>query len=158
MSDEDAAQQNLLQRLIAWRVGAAMEPHPPNETLMRIQQPFVDLLDKYYFRVEVDGWERVPDTTCLVIGVHSGGALTMDAWTLVNAWQKHFGGRRPLHGTAHDVLMASPGLGDWFRAMGSSPRTERASERRWPAARTSSSGPAARSTRCAAGGSATSPC
>jgi 1-acyl-sn-glycerol-3-phosphate acyltransferase len=110
--------QNILQRLISRRVGAAMEPHPPNETLMRLQQPFVDLLEKYWFRVEVDGWERVPEETSLVIGVHSGGALTMDAWTLVNAWQKHFEGRRVLHGTAHDVLMAAPGLGNWFRAVG----------------------------------------
>ncbi|GAA3158920.1 lysophospholipid acyltransferase family protein [Blastococcus jejuensis] len=114
----DAEQQNILQRLIAWRVGAAMDPQPPNETLMKLQQPFVDLLDKYYFRVEVDGWERVPDETCLVIGVHSGGALTMDAWSLVNAWHKHFEGERVLHGTAHDVLMASPGLGDYFRMVG----------------------------------------
>ena len=113
-----AEDQNVLQRLINWRVEAAMEPHPPNETLQKLQQPFVDLLDKYYFRVEVDGWERVPDRTCLVIGVHSGGVLTMDAWTLVNAWQRHFENKRPLHGTAHDVLMAMPGLGDWFRAMG----------------------------------------
>jgi 1-acyl-sn-glycerol-3-phosphate acyltransferase len=110
--------QNILQRLISWRVGAAMEPHPPNEAVMRLQQPLVDLLEKYYFRVEVDGWERVPDETCLVIGVHSGGALTMDAWSLVNAWQKHFQGERFLHGTAHDVLMAAPGLGDYFRAVG----------------------------------------
>jgi 1-acyl-sn-glycerol-3-phosphate acyltransferase len=110
--------QNILQRLISWRVGAAMEPRPPNETLLKLQQPFVDLLEKYWFRVEVDGWERVPDETSLVIGVHSGGALTMDAWSLVNAWQKHFAGQRILHGTAHDVLMAAPGLGDWFRAVG----------------------------------------
>jgi 1-acyl-sn-glycerol-3-phosphate acyltransferase len=110
--------QNILQRLISWRVGAAMEPSPPNGTLMKLQQPFVDLLEKYWFRVEVDGWERVPDETALVIGVHSGGALTMDAWSLVNAWQKHFAGQRILHGTAHDVLMAAPGLGDYFRAVG----------------------------------------
>ena len=116
--NEAGAEQNLIQRLISWRVGAAMEPHPPSETVMKLQQPLVDLLEKYYFRVEVDGWERVPDETCLVIGVHSGGALTMDAWSLVNAWQKHFEGRRFLHGTAHDVLMAAPGLGDYFRAVG----------------------------------------
>jgi 1-acyl-sn-glycerol-3-phosphate acyltransferase len=78
----------------------------------------VDLLSRYYFRLEVDGWERVPDETCLVVGVHSGGALTMDAWTLVSAWHDHFEGKRHLHGTAHDVLMASPGLGDYFRAVG----------------------------------------
>jgi 1-acyl-sn-glycerol-3-phosphate acyltransferase len=116
--DDAAEQQNILQRLIAWRVGAAMEPQPPNETVLKLQQPLFDLLNKYYFRLEIDGWERVPDRTCLVIGVHSGGALTMDAWTLVNAWQEQFEGQRPLHGTAHDVLMAAPGLGDWFRAMG----------------------------------------
>jgi hypothetical protein len=90
--------QNLVQRLITWRVGAAMEPQPPNETLLRLQQPFYDLLNKFWFRLEVDGWERVPDETCLVIGVHSGGALTLDAWTLVNAWHTHFEGRRTLHG------------------------------------------------------------
>ena len=111
-------QQNLLQRLISWRVGAAMEPNPPNETLMRLQQPLWDLLDEWYFRLEIDGWENVPDRTSLVVGVHSGGALTMDAWTLVNAWHNHFEGRRTLHGTAHDVLMAAPGLGDYFRAVG----------------------------------------
>ncbi|WP_198598050.1 lysophospholipid acyltransferase family protein [Blastococcus atacamensis] len=114
----DSEQPNILQRLIQWRVGAAMDPQPPNETVMKLQQPLVDLLEKYYFRLEIEGWERVPDRTCLVIGVHSGGALTMDAWTLVHAWQKHFEGRRTLHGTAHDVLMAAPGLGDYFRAVG----------------------------------------
>lgn len=111
-------QQDLLQRLIAWRVGAAMEPRPPNETLLTLQQPFYDLLNTWYFRLEIDGWENVPDRTSLVVGVHSGGALTMDAWTLVNAWHTHFEGRRTLHGTAHDVLMAAPGLGDYFRAVG----------------------------------------
>jgi 1-acyl-sn-glycerol-3-phosphate acyltransferase len=113
-----AENQNLLQRLISWRVGAAMEPQPPNETLMRLQQPLWDLLDKWYFRLEIDGWGNVPDRTSLVVGVHSGGALTMDAWTLVNAWHNHFEGGRTLHGTAHDVLMAAPGLGDYFRAVG----------------------------------------
>ncbi|SDE73535.1 1-acyl-sn-glycerol-3-phosphate acyltransferase [Blastococcus fimeti] len=111
-------QQNLLQRLIGWRVGAAMEPQPPNETLLKLQQPFYDLLNRWYFRLEIDGWENVPDRTSLVVGVHSGGALTMDAWTLVNAWHTHFEGGRALHGTAHDVLMAAPGLGDYFRAVG----------------------------------------
>ena len=41
MPDDHPEEQNLLQRLIAWRVGAAMEPQPPNETLMMLQQPFV---------------------------------------------------------------------------------------------------------------------
>jgi 1-acyl-sn-glycerol-3-phosphate acyltransferase len=40
----------------------------------------------------------------------------MDAWTLVATWYRRFGEQRILHGTAHDVLMAAPGLGHYFRA------------------------------------------
>lgn len=109
---------NLLERAIRARVEAAMEPRPPHEGVLAVQQPIYDLLNKYWFRLEVDGWERVPERTCLVVGVHSGGTLTMDAWTLVNAWWTHFRGERILHGTAHDVLMATPVLGDYFRAVG----------------------------------------
>jgi 1-acyl-sn-glycerol-3-phosphate acyltransferase len=118
VGDSAENRPNPIERLIKWRVSAAMEPHPPSESLLAVQQPFYDLLNKFWFRLEVDGWERVPDEPCLVVGVHSGGALTMDAWTLVNAWYTHFEGRRLLHGTAHDVLMAAPGLGDYFRAVG----------------------------------------
>lgn len=115
---DTSKQPGLIERVIAKRVAAAMEPRPPNETVLKAQQPIYDLLNRFYFRLEVDGWERVPDRTSLLIGVHSGGVLTMDAWTLVNAWHTHFEGKRPLHGTAHDVLMTLPGLGDYFRATG----------------------------------------
>jgi 1-acyl-sn-glycerol-3-phosphate acyltransferase len=72
----------------------------------------------YYFRLEIGGWERIPDEPSLLIGVHSGGPLTMDAWTVVLSWWRHFGESRSLHGTAHDVLMSAPGLGSYFRRMG----------------------------------------
>src|SRR5450755_712320 len=42
----------------------------------------------------------------------------MDAWTFVFAWWRRFGTERVLHATAHDVLMAAPGLGDYFRQVG----------------------------------------
>lgn len=107
-----------LERLIKWRVGSDSEPKAPNETVLKLQEPFYQLINKYYFRLEVDGWDRVPKRTSLLVGVHSGGALTMDAWTLVDAWHRHFEGKRLLRGTAHDVLMAAPLLGDYFRAVG----------------------------------------
>jgi 1-acyl-sn-glycerol-3-phosphate acyltransferase len=109
---------SVLERLIRWRVGAALEPRPPNETVLTLQRPFYELLIKHYFRLEIEGWERLPKGTSLLVGVHSGGALTMDAWTLIYAWRERFGPERVLHGTAHDVLMATPGLGDYFRAVG----------------------------------------
>jgi 1-acyl-sn-glycerol-3-phosphate acyltransferase len=86
--------------------------------LLGAQQPLWDVLSDHYFRVEVEGWQRLPQTPSLLVGVHSGGALTMDAWTLVMAWYRRFGEDRILHATAHDLLMRTPGLGDYFRAVG----------------------------------------
>lgn len=81
-------------------------------------RPAIDFgLDKY-FRVENTGWERLPDGPCLLIGIHSGTWLTMDAWSLVFSWWRQFGTRRLLHGTAHDALMAMPVFGPFFRKVG----------------------------------------
>ncbi len=109
---------SVLARLIRARVDAAREPRPPDPRLLRLQAPLYSVLRRFYFRLEIEGFDRVPDAPSLLVGVHSGGALTMDAWTLLDAWNRHFQGRRILHGTAHDVLMAAPGLGDYFRLLG----------------------------------------
>ena len=85
--------------------------------------PFWNLAMDHYFRMEMEGWDRLPEGPSLLIGVHSGGALTMDAWTVALQWYRRFGDRRILHPTAHDVLMAAPGLGDYFRANGAIPPT-----------------------------------
>lgn len=77
-----------------------------------------DFLLDHYFRVEMTGWNRLPDNASMLVGVHSGTWLTMDAWTLCAEWRRRFKGRRILHGTAHDVLMALPGLGAYFRNSG----------------------------------------
>jgi len=90
----------------------------PDRRAMAVEGPVWDLLCDHYFRLEISGWERLPEEPSLLVGVHSGCALTMDAWTLVAAWYRRFGERRILHGTAHDVLMATPGLGHYFRANG----------------------------------------
>jgi 1-acyl-sn-glycerol-3-phosphate acyltransferase len=112
--------QSPIQGLIAKRAAAATEHalDGPNQTLMRAQKPVWDVLNKFYFRLETSGWDRLPEETSLLIGNHSGGSLTMDAWTLVSAWWERFGTARVLHPTAHDVLMAAPGLGDYFRQVG----------------------------------------
>ena len=109
-----------IEGLIGKRVAAATEHalEGPNQTLMRAQKPVWDVLCKYYFRLETSGWERLPKESSLLIGNHSGGSLTMDAWTFVFDWWRRFGTERVLHATAHDVLMAMPGLGDYFRHAG----------------------------------------
>ena len=72
----------------------------------------------YWFRMEIEGWEKLPDPPALLIGIHSGAPFVWDAWTVGVQWWRHFGEDRPLHGTAHDALMALPGVGAYFRRMG----------------------------------------
>jgi 1-acyl-sn-glycerol-3-phosphate acyltransferase len=101
--------------------GSVQQPRltGPDERFMRyLQNPVWNFLCDHYFRLEIEGWHLIPDEASLLIGIHSGGALTMDAWTLVHSWYRRFEGRRILHGTAHDVLMGAPVLGNYFRAVG----------------------------------------
>jgi 1-acyl-sn-glycerol-3-phosphate acyltransferase len=111
-----------LSGIVAKRA-ASWSVQGPNEQLMRAQMPVWNLLMDRYFRMEIDGWDRLPAEPSLLIGVHSGGSLTMDAWTVALQWYRRFGNERILHGTAHDLLMAAPGLGDYFRASGVIPPT-----------------------------------
>lgn len=92
--------------------------HRTDPLLMKKQMGFIKALLDYYFRLEINGWDKLPNQPALLIGGHSGGPLTMDAWTLAYAWWRHFEGSRNLHATAHDVLMKTPGLGSYFRRMG----------------------------------------
>jgi 1-acyl-sn-glycerol-3-phosphate acyltransferase len=82
------------------------------------QKYFWNPLVDYWFRMEVEGWERIPEPPALLVGVHSGAPFVWDAWTVGIHWWRHYGNERPLHGTAHDVLMAAPGIGLFFRKMG----------------------------------------
>ena len=90
----------------------------PDPVLMKKQSGIWNFLMKYYFRLDINGWENLPDQPSLLIGIHSGGPLTMDAWTVAMAWWRHFEGQRTLHGTAHDVLMQHKVLGRYFRRLG----------------------------------------
>jgi 1-acyl-sn-glycerol-3-phosphate acyltransferase len=90
----------------------------PDPKLMKKQGGIWNTIMNRYFRLEIDGWDSLPDEPCLLIGVHSGGPLTMDAWTVILAWWRQFGEKRSLHGTAHDVLMNNSLLGKYFRRLG----------------------------------------
>jgi 1-acyl-sn-glycerol-3-phosphate acyltransferase len=90
----------------------------PDYGLMEVQKFFWNPLMDYWFRQEVEGWERIPERNVLLVGIHSGAPFVWDAWTVGIQWWRHFGKERPLHGTAHDALMAAPLIGRYFRAMG----------------------------------------
>src|SRR5579884_867422 len=87
-------------------------------TFVELQKYFWNPVMDYWFRMEVEGWENLPEPPALLIGIHSGGPFPWDAWTVGVQWWRHFGSERQLHGTAHDALMATPLIGSYFRRMG----------------------------------------
>lgn len=90
----------------------------PDYGFMEQQKYFWNPLVDYWFRMEMEGWERLPEPPALLVGIHSGAPFVWDAWTVGIQWWRHFGNDRPLHGTAHDALMAAPLVGGYFRRMG----------------------------------------
>jgi 1-acyl-sn-glycerol-3-phosphate acyltransferase len=100
------------ERASQWTLGE------PDWGFFETQKYFWNPLMDYWFRMEVEGWDNLPDPPALLIGIHSGGPFPWDAWTVGIQWWRHFGHERPLHGTAHDALMATPVVGTYFRRMG----------------------------------------
>jgi 1-acyl-sn-glycerol-3-phosphate acyltransferase len=109
-----------LRGLIARRA-ANWSTDPPDEQFIEAQGLFWNFLVDHYFRMEVRGWERLPDPPALVISIHAGGILPIDAYAFGFQWYREFGVERPLRGTSHDFLMAAPGLGEYLRRIGSLP-------------------------------------
>ena len=110
-------QQSGAARWVADRASEWSLENPDWDFVERQKYLWNPLMD-YWFRMEIEGWEKLPDPPALLIGIHSGAPFVWDAWTVGVQWWRHFGEDRPLHGTAHDALMALPGVGAYFRRMG----------------------------------------
>jgi 1-acyl-sn-glycerol-3-phosphate acyltransferase len=117
MDARRAEQEGGLSAWMAERAGQ-WDLEGPDEATMQRQKFFWNFLVDYWFRMEMDGWENLPEPPVLLVGIHSGAPFVWDAWTVGVQWWRRFGQERLLHGTAHDALMAIPGIGRYFRAMG----------------------------------------
>src|SRR5262249_35154248 len=106
--------------IAGWVADRASQYHldGPDWELMKLQKYVWNPLMDFWFRMEISGWEKIPEPPALLIGIHSGAPFVWDAWTVGAQWWRHFGESRTLHGTAHDALMALPGIGGYFRRMG----------------------------------------
>jgi hypothetical protein len=130
----------------------------PDWDFFERQKYFWNPLVDYWFRMEVEGWENLPDPPALLVGIHSGAPFVWDAWTVGVHWWRWFGRERPLHGTAHDALMALPGSARTFAAWACSRPRPTASLPRSPPDGTSPCGPAGSGARCGRGADATRRC
>lgn len=74
--------------------------------------------ERRYFRLDARGFEHVPSSTALFVSNHSGGTTVLDAWGLLISWYLHFGYDRPLHPTAHELVLSTEATGRFFARRG----------------------------------------
>lgn len=71
-----------------------------------------------YFRVDAEGFDRLPSPPVMLVANHSGGTTIPDVWGFMFAWYRHFGPSRPLHVLAHEMVMATNATGRYFARRG----------------------------------------
>ncbi len=72
----------------------------------------------HWFRLDVRGWEKIPDGPVMMVSNHSGGTSIPDAWGFMSSWYRHFGMRRPLHPMAHELVLSNQLTGEFFATRG----------------------------------------
>lgn len=117
MKDRREQHEGGMGKFVAERAGD-WDLEDQDTAAMDRQVRFWKFVTDRWFRMEIDGWDEIPESPVLVVGVHTGAPFVWDAWTVGAQWWRHFGDKRTLHGTAHDALMAFPLIGKVFRSMG----------------------------------------
>ena len=86
---------------------------------IRQMLPRLWLAARIYFRVEVHGFENVPDEPVLFVGNHSGGANIPDTFLFTLAYHTYFTVEgRPLITLGHEIVARMPVIGDMARRFG----------------------------------------
>jgi len=76
---------------------------------IREHLPALWLLASYYFRADVRGLERIPESgPVLIVGNHSGGNITPDTSVFMLAFGAFFGAERRFYQLVHNLVLAMP--------------------------------------------------
>lgn len=88
------------------------------ELIQRIR-PLIELLVCRYFRLEVEGIERVPTGPAILVGNHNSGISFVEPFGMGARWyaERQADGD-VLHTMVHDALMAAPLLGSFLWRLG----------------------------------------
>lgn len=107
-----------------WAESTAQHLHEPAQQFdPEFTRKLVAKMDLFcrYFDAEVRGMHRVPKTPALLIGNHSGGAITPDTSAVYVAWYRERGFDDPLMGLAFDAIFGVPGWRELMRKIGQMP-------------------------------------
>jgi len=110
-------------------IGLTNAPRPPRDPLdardpgyIRDTLPSLRALSSIYFRADVSGLDRIPESgPVLLVGNHSGGLVIADTFVFSQAFYDRFGPDRPFHQLAHDLVFKFPGLRTLVQRYGTVP-------------------------------------
>jgi 1-acyl-sn-glycerol-3-phosphate acyltransferase len=107
----------MVRMSLPWKELAAvdLDPDDPSgrdpELIREVALPLLDLVQRYYFRTEVEGIEYVPEEgPFIAIANHNGGPILPDLWVMVFYWWSIFGLERPAYALIHDAPLRIPVL------------------------------------------------
>jgi 1-acyl-sn-glycerol-3-phosphate acyltransferase len=123
---EAAAEDTLAAADLLNVTGANGQPSDPFDALdrdyIRATLPALRTLSEVYFRAEVSGLDRIPESgPVLLVGNHSGGTMIADTFVFAQAFYDHFGPDRRFHQLAHDLVFKVPGLRTLVQRYGTVP-------------------------------------
>ena len=72
--------------------------------VIRQLMPWWEWFYQYYFRVETQGWEHIPEGRVLFVGSHNGGLSSPDMIMMIYDWYRHQGLERPVYGLMHPTV------------------------------------------------------
>lgn len=85
--------------------GAGFEGLPEvNVETVRRSHRILSSIVKNYFRSEVRGMDRVPESPTIVVTHHDGGVLPINGICFGVAWYEHFNFKRPIYVLTHDII------------------------------------------------------
>lgn len=109
-------------RLLARRVAKVREEDPFQRDPALIRERAIHLERAMrYFRPEVQGGENIPQGPALLVGNHSGGLYTPEAYVLIDWWIRTRGVDEPFYFLVHDAAFAIPWFGQHLRHWGGLP-------------------------------------
>jgi 1-acyl-sn-glycerol-3-phosphate acyltransferase len=110
-------------------MGLTNAPDSPSDPLatrdpgyIRDTLPSLRALSSIYFRADVSGLDRIPESgPVLLVGNHSGGLVIADTFVFSQAFYDRFGPDRPFHQLAHDLVFKVPGIRTLVQRYGTVP-------------------------------------
>ena len=99
------------------------EPADPNDLdavdpeMLRAMLPIFDFLARRWYRMRVEGFQRLPEGEALVVMNHESGITFLEVFALGAHWiRDRYLGEKPdvIHGLGHDAMFRIPGLSNFL--------------------------------------------